>query len=118
MTANPTEANVWALISGASNKSQQIIAAEYHYFPVDETQFSTYPLKTPAEAFDELQTGTPFIADLGTNKDGASLKIRRIYLAYFDPDTECDFYQPIYVFEGDNGFIAYVPAVASDYYGN
>ena len=102
----------------AQNKDQQIIAAEYHYHPVDETQFSTYPIKTPTEAFDELQTGTPFIADKGVNKDGANLKIRRVYLAYFDPEEETDFYQPIYVFEGDNGFTAYVPAVTSNYYGN
>lgn len=117
VTGNPTEANVWALIGGAQNKDQQIIAAEYHYHPVDETQFSTYPIKTPAEAFNELQTGKPFIADAGVNKDGVNLKIRRVYLAYFDPEEETDFYQPIYVFEGDNGFTAYVPAVTAAYYG-
>ncbi len=118
VTGNPAEANVWALIGGSTNRDQQIIAAEYHYHPVDETQFSTYPIKTPTQAFAELQTGQPFIADLGVNKDGANLKIRRVYLAYFDPEEESDFYQPIYVFEGDNGFTAYVPAVSSTYYGN
>jgi hypothetical protein len=118
MTGNPNEANVWAIISGAQNRNQQIIGAEYHYYPVDETQFSTYPIKTPQEAFSELQSGNPFIANLGVNKDGDSLKIRRIYLAYFDPEVESDFFQPIYVFEGDNGFSAYVPAVTSDYYGS
>jgi len=118
MTANPNQANVWALISGSTTRDQQIIAAEYHYHPVDESQFSTYPIKTPAQAFAELQTGQPFIANLGVNKDGSNLKIRRVYLAYFDPESESDFYQPIYVFEGDNGFTAYVPAVASSYYGN
>lgn len=118
MTGNPTEANVWALIGGAQNRDQQIIAAEYHYHPVDESQFSTYPIKTPTEAYSELQTGQPFIADVGVNKDGANIKIRRVYLAYFDPEEQTDFYQPIYVFEGDNGFTAYVPAVTSNYYGN
>ncbi len=117
MTGNPNEANVWALIGGSTNKDQQIIASEYHYHPVDESQFSTYPIKNPTQAFSELQTGQPFIADLGVNKDGANLKIRRIYLAYFDPEETSDFYQPVYVFEGDNGFTAYVPAVKTDYYG-
>ncbi|HTK03562.1 MAG TPA: hypothetical protein VL401_02215 [Alphaproteobacteria bacterium] len=116
VTGNPNEANVWALIGGSDNRDQQIIASEYHYHSVDESQFSTYPIKTPAQAFSELQT-QPFIADLGVNKDGANLKIRRIYLAYFDPEEASDFYQPVYVFEGDNGFTAYVPAVTGDYYG-
>jgi hypothetical protein len=116
MTGNPNQANVWAIISGANSDAQQIIAAEYHYHPVDETQFSTYPLKTPQEAFSELQNGGAFIATLGVNEDGANLKIRHIYLAYFDPDSSTEYYQPIYVFEGDNGFIAYLPAVTSEYY--
>jgi len=117
MTGNPNEGNVWAIVSGSSNRDQQIIAAEYHYFPVDESQFSTYPIKTPEAAFAELQSGAAFIADLGLSKDGETLKIRRVYLAYFDPENEGDFFQPIYVFEGDNGFVGYIPAVIADYYG-
>ena len=109
MTGNPNEANVWAILSYAQNKNQQVIAAEYHYLPVDETQFSTYPIKTPEEAFSELQNGQGFIANLGVNKDGEGLKIRRVYLGYFDPENETNFFQPIYVFEGDNGFTGYVP---------
>ena len=117
MTGNPNNANVWAIIGGSTNQVQQIIASEYHYHAVDETQFSTYPIKTPAEAFAELQGGSAFTAALGENKEGDILKIRRIYLAYFDPESVTDYFQPIYVFEGDNGFIAYLPAVTSIYYG-
>lgn len=117
VTGNPSEANVWAIISGSTNRDQQIIAAEYHYFPVDESQFSTYPIKTPEAAYSELQSGLAFIADMGLSKDGGTLKIRRVYLAYFDPESEGNFFQPIYVFEGDNGFTAYLPAVTNDYYG-
>lgn len=117
LTANPNEANVWAIISGSQDKDQQIVASEYHYFPVDETQFSTYPIKTPETAYNELIGGTAFIADPGLNKKEDTLKIRRVYLAYFDPEVPSDFFQPIFVFEGDNGFTAYVPAVTPDYYG-
>lgn len=117
VTSTPDQANVWAIIGGASNRSQEIVAAEDHYYSVDETQFSTYPIKTPAEAFTELQNGQTYTASIGLNKDGGSLKIRRMYLAYFDPGSVTEFYQPIYVFEGDNGFTAYLPAVTSAYYG-
>jgi len=118
MTGNPNQANIWAIIGGANSTGQKIIASEYHYHSVDESQFSTYPIKTPAEAFLELQNGQAFVASLGLNKDGDNLKIRHIYLAYFDPDVITEYYQPIYVFEGDNGFIAYLPAVTAEYYGN
>lgn len=117
VTGNPNEANVWAIIGGAQNRNQQVIAAEYHYYSIDESQNSTYPIKTPTEAFAELQSGKAYIANLGVNKDGDILKIRRVYLAYFDPEADAQFLQPIYVFEGDNGFIAYLPAVTSAYYG-
>ncbi len=116
MTGNPYQANVWTIISGSTNQVQRIIAAQYHYHAVDETQYSTYPIKTPAEAFAELQNGQAFVANLGENKDGDALKIRKIYLAYFDPEAVTDYFQPIYVFEGDNGFTAYLPAITSTYY--
>lgn len=118
LTAKPNEANVWAIVGGSADKNKQILAAEYHYFPVDETQFSTYPIKMPSQAFAELSAGNAYIANQGLAKDGESLKIRRIYLAYFDPETPAEFLQPIFVFEGDKNFIAYVPAVAADYYGD
>ncbi|MCX6705161.1 MAG: hypothetical protein NT162_02380, partial [Candidatus Woesebacteria bacterium] len=112
----PDQANVWAIISGSANRDQQIIASENHYYSVDETQYSTYPIKTPTEAFAELQNGQAYIAAIGLNKDGDNLKIRRMYLAYFDPGSITEFYQPVYVFEGDNGFMAYLPAATSAYY--
>jgi hypothetical protein len=41
-----------------------------------------------------------------------------MYLAYFDPDSTTEFYQPVYVFEGDNGLVEYLPAVTTGYYGS
>jgi hypothetical protein len=105
------------MISGSQAQNQEIIAAEYHYYPVDESQYATYPIKTPAEAFTELQNNQAFIASLGQNKDGDNVAIRRMYLAYFDPDSAAEFYQPVYVFEGDNDLVEYLPAVTSTYYG-
>ena len=123
LTASPDKANVWAMIGGGQTKEQKIIASEYHYFPVDESQSSTYPIITPAEAFSALQEGKAFIASLGQYKEGDALKIRKVYLAYFDPEVPSDFYEPIYVFDSgendpDNSFIGYIPAITSVYYGD
>lgn len=112
VTSNPDEANVWFMVGGGN----KMIAAQYRYFPVDEEQFSTYPIKTPQEAVNELIGGGGFVAKLGLNETG-KVTIRKIYLGYYDSGKEQGFYEPVYILEGDRGFIAYVPAVTSDYYG-
>ncbi len=116
LTKNPLEANVWFIISGARETEKRIIASEFHYYPIDEEQKETYPIKTSQEALDDLKKGKGYIANLGLNKEGV-ITIRNIYLAYYDPNVPSQFFQPIVVFEGDKGFVGYVPAVSSDYYG-
>ncbi len=115
LTSNPNQANVWFVISGIQDQGKQVIGAQFYYYPVDATQFSTYPLKTATQALKDLQNGKGFVANLGNNPNG-KITIIRVYLAYFDPSVQTKFYQPIVVFEGENGFIAYVPAVTSTYY--
>ena len=117
LTPEPIEGNVWFIVSGLTERDKQIIASEFHYFPVDETQESTYPLKTSQDAWNELNSGSAFVASYGLNVEGDAVKIRDIYLAYFDAGLPTEFYQPIIVLEGDKGFKAYVPAVTPDYYG-
>jgi hypothetical protein len=116
LSLNPDEANVWFMVGGAREAEKQILAGEFHYFGVDEKKFATYPTKTSESALEELKTKKGYIAKLGSNNSGA-IVVRRIYLAYFDPGIPSDFFQPIVVFEGDNGFVGYTPAVTSDYYG-
>jgi hypothetical protein len=111
------EANVWFMVSGASERDKQIIAGEFHYFPIDETKYATYPLKTPQEVWDEFNQAKGYLVTPGINKDGDTVTIRRIYLAYYDSGTPTEFLQPIYIFEGDKGLVSYLPAVSSDYYG-
>jgi hypothetical protein len=114
LTPDPNEANVWFYVSGARERQKQFIAAEYHYFPIDESQSATYPIKTAEEALNELKAGNGFIASAAQTE--GNIAIRRIYLAYYDSGRPLEFFQPIIVFEGD-GFVAYVPAVTADYYG-
>ena len=117
VTADPQESNVWFLVSGLTQREKQIVAAQFHYFLVDEQQSSTYPIKTTQEALQELQNNGAYIASTGVGNTG-SVTIRKIYLGYYDPGTPASFYQPVFVFEGDRGFMAYVPAVTGQYYGD
>ncbi len=116
LTANTKQSNVWFIVSGSRERGKQIIAGQYQYFPVDEQRFATYPIKTAEIALNELNGGGGYIASPGNNPNGM-VTIRKIYLAYFDPNVPSDFYQPVVAFEGDNGFLAFVPAVTADYYG-
>jgi hypothetical protein len=117
VTLDPNRSNAWMILSGARDRERQLVAAQVRHFKIDEKRFETYPIKTAATAFEELKTGKGYIANLGLNKDG-NITIRKVYLAYFDPDNATSlYYQPVVVFEGDREFFAYVPAVTSTYYG-
>lgn len=117
LTGSPDESNVWFIVSGSRERGKQIIAGQYQYFPVDGEKFATYPIKTAEMAFNELLGGGGFVASRGTNPEDATITIRKIYLGYFDPKVSTDFYQPIIVLEGDDGFLGYVPAVTSEFQG-
>lgn len=116
LTVNPDQGNIWFMVSGATEKEKEIVAGEFHHFPVEESNNSTYPIKTSQIAWEELMQGKAYIAKI-PGGEAKNITVRRVYLAYFDPPTPIDFYQPIVVFEGDGGFVAYVPAVTAEYYG-
>lgn len=118
VTNEPNKSNVWFLASGVREKGRDIIAGEYHYFPVDETKLATYPIKTGEQAWQELLNNNYYPASYGTAIENDTIKIRRIYLAYFDPGVYTEFFQPVFVFEGDKDFVGYVPAVTQEYYSD
>lgn len=117
VTATPKEGNVWFMVSGIRERGKEVIAGEYRYFPVDETQVATYPIKSGDAVWQEFLDGNYYPASLGTTLENDSIKIRKIYLAYYDSGIYTEFYQPVYVFEGDKDFVSYIPAVTTDYYG-
>jgi hypothetical protein len=114
VTPEMPQANVWFIIAGG--KGNPIIAGEYHYFAINESESATYPLKTSETAWEELKSGKAFIANAGDNPDG-NITIRKVYLGYYDAGQYAEYYQPVVVFEGDNDFYAYVPAITDEYYG-
>lgn len=107
---NPKEGSIYFIFSGARERTKRIIEINYTYNKVDRENFATYPLKSASAAWQELQGGNGFITNLGENTDG-KITIRKIYLAYFDSPQPQNFLQPVFVFEGDKDFFAYVSAV-------
>ncbi len=113
VTPKMPEANVWFMMG---ESTRDIVTAEYHYYPIDVSKSGTYPLLKSEEAWENLKNKKGFISNLGNNPDG-NITVRKIYLAYYDAGLYQQFYQPVAVFEGDNDFIAFVPAVKENFYG-
>lgn len=93
--------------------AKQFVNVNYSYFPVELDQNATYPLIGIQPAWQRLQEGKSFIASVDGGVD--NVVVRDIYLAYYDADTPQQFLQPVYVFEGDNDFTAYVPALSDEW---
>ena len=107
---NPNQSSVSWIFSGARETGKRIVEVDYAHQPVSEENYATYPFKSSATAWQELANGQGFVASLGENPQD-KVTIRKVYLAYFDSDEIQDFLQPIFVFEGDKGFVGYIQAV-------
>ncbi|MBI2309748.1 hypothetical protein HYU89_02510 [Candidatus Collierbacteria bacterium] len=107
-TERQDEALAQVIVSGASS-AKQIIGVEYKYSPIAIDKSATYPLRSSQTAWQQLQSGEGVIIQVvgGT----AEAVVRNVEMAYYDSFTPQEFFQPVYVFKGDNGFKAYVPAI-------
>jgi hypothetical protein len=106
------KSSISILLTGATANNKNVVEVNYKYANIDRQSFSTYPIKTAQTAIEELKAGNYWPAsDVST----PNVTIRKMYLAYFEPVTLTNYMQPIFVFEGDNNFIAYVPAVNDKY---
>lgn len=104
---------ITALVGNQRDDARQVVRVEYNYFPVEIEESAVYPLMPITTAWQKLTNGEAFIA---SSRGGAvSAVIRDVYIAYYDSDKPQQFMQPVYVFEGDEGFKAYVPALAEEW---
>lgn len=98
----------------ASGKYQgQIIESHFFYQEINKENSATYPIKTANQAFEELKKGQAYIASIYSAEKQVSIK--NVFLAYYLGDKEQKYLMPIIVFEGNNGFYAYVNAVKDEW---
>lgn len=113
LSSNFNKASISFLISGSKTQSRKIIEFNFKDMVFNKESYSTYWIKSTQEAIENLKLGNYWTAIDVENKD---VVIRKIYLAYFEPTVLTNYLQPIYVFQGDNGFVGYVPAIKSEYF--
>ncbi|MGD9129550.1 MAG: hypothetical protein PVJ09_03630 [Candidatus Woesebacteria bacterium] len=99
---------ITAIITGVLRGNDAILQMEYNYQAIDYLTVETYPLRSPQEAWKLLQAGEGFTL---SDQKLEEAVIRNVYLAYFDSFVEQEYLQPIFVFEGDDAFLGYVPAL-------
>ena len=93
------------------NDKDVVMRAQIKVYEASKAQVSSYPLKSGDDAFAELTSGNGYL--IAGNIDGLQrVNIKRMYTAYLYPDYYTQYLTPVYVFTGDNGFVAYVPAVS------
>lgn len=94
-------------------ESLKVVRAQISLLEHSIDQVGVYPIKTSTQAWQEFNTGSGFI--VSATSESGEVKIKKIFLAYYDPDVYQEYLQPVYVFLGENNFVGYVPAVTSEY---
>jgi len=105
----------YALYTLSSKRKYEILELSYTFWPIAFDDYSTYPLKSGAEAWQDLLDGYAFVVNMGSNTSDKPIVIRDIYLAYYDSEEPQQYLMPIFVFEGDNNFVAYLSAVSNEW---
>lgn len=92
----------------------KVLRAQVKFFEKSDEQVGIYPLISGELAWDKLKKGKGVVITVPTFKK--DIVIKNMFLAYFDPDIYQEYLQPVYVFLGEPNFVAYVPAVADEYF--
>ncbi len=98
---------------GFNPSGQRIIRAQMKFLERSTDQTGVYPVRAADVAWQDLQTGKGYVVSAG--QESGQIAIKKIFLAYYDPAVYQEYFQPVYVFLGDNNFAAYVPAVSEEY---
>lgn len=87
----------------------RIVEGHYTRVVLDRESFSTYPLKTSVQAFEDLKAGEAYIANYDPND--TFVDIIEMELGYFVGGIDQGYVMPVVRFLGNN-FEAYVPAIS------
>lgn len=110
---DPSRGLIRVIVSGGKNINDKYVYISNNHTAVEYSIRGTYPIKTGEEAWAELQAGGGFVT-ANSPKTG-EIKIRRIFLGYYDSDVVQNYAMPIYIFLGDQGYTAYVSAVKDEW---
>ena len=91
----------------------KVVRAQISLMEHSVDQVGVYPIKTSTQAWQEFNSGSGFV--VSATEEGGEVTIKKVFLAYYDPDVYQEYLQPVYVFLGENNFVGYIPAVTAEY---
>lgn len=101
--AKESEAGISALVS-----EREVVWAKHQSVGVLKNMFATYPLRAPALAYEDLQSGTgAFNKQVTTSK----VTVIGVSLGYVESAKAQEYLVPMYLFKLADGTFAYSPAV-------
>ena len=103
------------LVIAGGERNPQVVSGRFFYQKIlDES--STYPIISAKDAYEKLAKGDAYIASHSGND--LNILIKRVYLGFYAEGHSQDYLTPVVIFEGNNDFIAYVPAVKDEWINN
>ncbi len=101
------------VLFGFNKDGMRVIRSQVKFYEHSQDQTGLYPIRTAETAWQDLQQGRGMV--VSSTKDSGEIVIKKIFLAYYDPDVYQQYLQPVYVFLSDDKFVAYVTAVVDEY---
>lgn len=107
---DPNRGLIYMYISGNSDANKRIAEMSYTYWPIDTENAGLYPLIPVQDAFNMVKSAKSYIASYNPKKPAREIVITDVQLGYFESESQDEFLYPVYVFKGEDDFVAYVPA--------
>ena len=102
-------AGITAIVSG-----QDVVYAKVLKSPIAKSKFATYPLRHPAEAFEDLKKGNAFFNKPVTSGRATIIDVT---LAYVEGENTRDYLQPVYLFKSSDDLLGFVSAIDPNWVG-
>lgn len=99
--------SILSFVASYPSSRFQILEGEFYNHVVNEEEKSDYPLKTAAQAFEDLQNGNAYVIN---PQNLSNVDITNVELRYYLSKVNNGFLLPVIVFTGIN-FTAYVEAI-------
>ncbi|MDO5561449.1 MAG: hypothetical protein Q4G02_01610 [bacterium] len=100
--------SIYGVVGRDYENQDVVVELEDYYYRIDTNVEGTYNLKTVADAWQSLQAGAAYVVNPRQVKNAV---IKKVALGYYESHQEQEYLLPIYVFYGENGFLAYVQAL-------
>lgn len=95
-------------------RQQEVVEAQFIHFDKLNDEPGVYPLLTNTQAWELLKTNKATIISSAVPAV-EKIRIKDMFLAYYDISSYQRYFQPVFIFLGDNKYVGYVPAVSPEY---